>query len=365
MKITNYFISAIACLFILQGCASTKSEEITAPPQYTMTVSLKIAERNCQAIPPYKNALVFNSKYNPKEKSKSTVVAGLEKQYEASTAYINQFAFRIVKLSDSLIKNPRSGDLNCYLSLLSDWAQHSSLANSESINHVGKAVRKWTLAAISSSYLKVSLSHQSAIPPVTDQQIKAWISVLAYQVKQDYSNRKPTQINNHDYWAGWSVMASAAVLNDRVLYQWAEDVFVYAAKQIDQQGLLPNELKREKRAAAYHNYAMQPLAMLGLFVSENNPQLFNQHRDSIERLTSNLFRHALGDSVFEIKSGFVQVEDEITIKGRSAWLAPYLTYSPSQESDIKAVMALSSNFRSTRLGGDLGYLFITSNSNHK
>nr|WP_220457666.1 alginate lyase family protein [Vibrio marinisediminis] len=342
------------------GCKTSKAEKtLSTPTEYVLHNELDVSESECQYIPPYQGTLIFNSKYSPDDESKSTVVKELDEKYEESTALINEFTFHIVKLSDRIVQGGTSEELTCYLSSVSTWADQSSLTNNTEINHMGKAVKKWALASIASSYLKVSLNYSDSIPDATDKLIKNWISTLAYQVKHDYSNRKPSQINNHDYWAAWAVIASAAVLHDTDLYQWAEDVFVYASGQIDNDGFLPNELKRETRAAMYHNYAMQPLAMVGLFVFENNPELYEQHRSKIELLTENLFSHALGDDLFKQKTGLEQVDSEITIKGRTAWLAPYLTYSPSQEAQIRKVMSITSSFRSTRLGGDLEFLFLT------
>ncbi|MGF1911729.1 alginate lyase family protein [Vibrio kasasachensis] len=361
MRLIVHFTVIFALSAILTPAVSL-ANVVLDPQQYTVNKVVNSSQgSNCTLHPPFTKDLVFISKYSKSEKSKSTVVEKQAQEYIDSTKAINGFASYLAKLSDKLVKSPAPDDLTCYLSNMTNWAMNSSLSTGE-VNYVGKAVKKWSLASIASSYLKVSLNYSNSIPDTTDKQIKDWISTLAYQVKHDYSDRKPTQINNHDYWAAWAVIASAAVLHDSELYQWAEDVFVYASGQIDSEGFLPNELKRETRAAMYHNYAMQPLAMLGLFVFENNPDLYEQHRPKIELLTENLFRHALGEAIFEQKTGLVQADSDITIKGRTAWLTPYLTYSPSQEAQIKKVMSITSNFRSTRLGGDLEFLFFDSNN---
>lgn len=352
-------LSGLAVMLLTVGWTASAAQSVAIPAAYyVQTDSIRIEDTRCEYILPFQAPLVFNSKYQPSEKSKSTVDEELEARYEESTESINAFAFRIVKLSDALVTTPRSGDLNCYINLLSDWQQNSTLTSIAPINHVGKAVKKWTLAAISSSYLKVSVNHHAAIPPATDAAIKRWISTLAYQVKHDYSNRKPDQINNHDYWAAWAVMASSAVLDDRQLYNWAENLFVYATQQVDSQGFLPNELKREKRAAGYHNYAMQPLAMLGVFVAQNTPSRYLEHSGQLARLVDNLLLHALGEPVFASKTGVEQVDSDIIGKGRSAWLAPYTTYAVLQDATLPEVMQKVPHFRTTRLGGDLGFLFL-------
>ncbi|ROV60665.1 hypothetical protein EGH82_08540 [Vibrio ponticus] len=348
--------------FFVTACSTDASVvHVDVPPGYIIQMApMSSKPVPCIMVPPYQGAMNFNSKYRKNDPNKSQVDASLDKKYRQETLGINKFSSYTTKLADRLIASPAENDLRCYLANLENWAKSSSIATSKQVNYVGKAIKKWTLATVASNYLKVQTNYAAQIPSPQDEQIKSWLSKLAWQVVEDYSNRKPTQINNHDYWAAWAVMASATVLNDSELYHWALAGFVYAAEQIDANGFLPNEIKRKQRAANYHNFAMQPLAMLGLFIEQNSPAVYDAHRHQIERLTTNLFNHAMGNPVFEHQTGVEQIDANITINGRSAWLAPYLTYSSAQERQIHDVINLSDNLRSTRLGGDLGFLFYHS-----
>ncbi|WP_194436518.1 alginate lyase family protein [Vibrio fluminensis] len=351
---------------LVSACATEASiENVALPTDYFVTAApIRTKDVTCTTLPPYQGSMVFYSKYRKSDPEKSHVIASLDEKYRQDTFGINRFNSHMTKLADRLVKSPTEEDLKCYLDNLTNWSKYSSLATSKDENYVGKAVKKWALASIASNYLKVITNHSTIVDQQQDQDIKKWISILANQVTIDYSNRKASQINNHDYWAAWAVMASAAVLNDTKLYRWAEGRFVYATQQIDDRGFLPNELKRSQRAANYHNYAMQPLAMLGLFINVNNPDTFSAHRPSLELLADNLFIHATGTPIFELETGVKQVDSDITINGRSAWLAAYLTYSPAQEKQIREVIDISTNLRSTRLGGDLGFLFLHPTNHH-
>jgi hypothetical protein len=57
-------------------------------------------------------------------------------------------------------------------------------------------------------------------------------------------------------------MAASVALNRQDLFNWSVKEYRIAAGQIEADGTLPNERKRRERAAAYHNYALQPLVMI-------------------------------------------------------------------------------------------------------
>ena len=73
---------------------------------------------------------------------------------------------------------------------------------------------------------------------------------------------KTSSLNNHRYWAGMAVAASAIVSGNCDHYVWGVGALDVAAAQITPDGYLPLELDRGKRARDYHLYAMGPLMML-------------------------------------------------------------------------------------------------------
>jgi hypothetical protein len=60
-------------------------------------------------------------------------------------------------------------------------------------------------------------------------------------------------------------MAASVALNRQDLFNWSVKEYRIAARQIEADGTLPNERQRRERAAAYHNYALQPLVMIASF----------------------------------------------------------------------------------------------------
>jgi poly(beta-D-mannuronate) lyase len=96
--------------------------------------------------------------------------------------------------------------------------------------------------------------------------------------------------NNHSYWAAWSVMAASVALNRQDLFNWSVKEYRIAAGQIEADGTLPNERKRRERAAAYHNYALQPLVM-HRFAQANGVDLLPENQYALQRLANWVLQH--------------------------------------------------------------------------
>ncbi len=100
----------------------------------------------------------------------------------------------------------------------------------------------------------------------------------------DWDNLPLEKTNNHSYWAAWSVMATSIATNRRDLFDWAVKEYKVGVNQVDDQGFLPNELKRQQRALSYHNYALPPLSMIASFALVNGVDLRQENNSALKRL---------------------------------------------------------------------------------
>jgi poly(beta-D-mannuronate) lyase len=156
---------------------------------------------------------------------------------------------------------------------------------SKDFNHTGKSMRKWALGSMASVHAPEVLRLASAGRHQQESQlIEAWFSKLADQVVSDWDNLPLEKTNNHSYWAAWSVMATSIATNRRDLFDWAVKEYKVGANQVDADGFLPNELKRQQRALAYHNYALPPLAMIASFAQVNGVDLRQENNGALKRL---------------------------------------------------------------------------------
>jgi len=313
---------------------------------------------DCPAPPtPYTGSLQFRSKYEGSDKARATFNASSDQAFRDSTKDITTLERGVSKQVMQFMRDGKPTELDCTLNWLGAWADANALM-SKDFNHTGKSMRKWALGSISSSYLrlKFSESHPLQGHEAQTQKIEAWFSRMADQVVSDWSNLPLEKINNHSYWAAWSVMATSVVTNRRDLFDWSVKEFKVAANQVDDQGFLPNELKRNQRALAYHNYALPPLAMIATFAQANGVDLRPENNGALKRLGDRVLEGSKEPEEFEQKNGDKQDMTDLKVDSKYAWLEPYCTlYNCSP--DTVARKRQMEPFKTFRLGGDLTRTF--------
>lgn len=182
------------------------------------------------------------------------------------------------------------------------------------------------------------------------------VSKVAEQVVVDWSDRPESKRNNHDYWAAWSVMITSIVLNRQDLFDWANTGLRQGLAQVDNDGFLPNELKRSTRALSYHNYSIQPLVMLAVFAETNQVELTEAERLALVRLATITIEGLSSPIFFEQKTGAKQIQDGLATNYSLAWLEPYAQYFEESALFLPYLNTLRP-MKTTRLGGDLTRIF--------
>lgn len=330
---------------------------LLAPPAYYQPVTVKEGkEYTCPDFPePHTGPLIFASKYEGDGSSKSRLNKEAESRYKQGVKSIRELEDLSSKITRDFIRGAGEDARECLLDLLYAWARQDALLH-EQANPIGEAMRKWALATTGVHYLQV-MQLDSGLPPVKGrkrQVVEEWFADLADNVTGYYSNRGPEKANNHDYWAAWAVMVTAVNLQDRELYGWALDKYRQGVRQIDGQGYLPNEIKRKSRALSYQNYALQPLVMLAVF-AEANHQLLPEERQALERLAEKVVAGIGNPQLFQALTGEEQETEDLVSEWSLAWIPPWRAYfDPSIVAPLEATV---DSFKSTRLGGDLGWLF--------
>ena len=336
------------------------------PPQgyYAPVEAFKTGDfkSDCEAMPaPYTDKLEFRSKYEGSDKARSTLNVDSEKAFRDATAGITTLERGTSKRVMQFMRDGRPEQLNCTLSWLTAWANANALM-SKDFNHTGKSMRKWALGSMASSYirLKFSASQPLAQHPQQAKEIEAWFSKMADQVVSDWDNLPLEKTNNHSYWAAWSVMATSIATNRRDLFDWSVKAFKVGANQVDDQGFLPNELKRQQRALAYHNYALPPLAMIASFALVNGVDVRNENNAALKRLGERVLNGVKDPDEFKAKNGEKQDMADLKVNAKFAWLEPFCTLytCAPQVLEMKHKMQ---PFKTFRLGGDLTKVYEKNN----
>ena len=194
--------------------------------------------------------------------------------------------------------------------------------------------------------------------------IEKWFAHLAEQTVRDWSNLPLAKINNHSYWAAWSVMATAVATDRRDLFDWAVKEYKVGANQVDDQGFLPNEVKRKQRALAYHNYALTPLAMIASFAKANGVDLRSENNFALQRLGEGVLAGARDPRLFAARAGEKQDMKDLKVDSKYAWLEPWCALYQCVGDTLERKHGMQP-FDSFRLGGNLTRVYDPSAASKK
>ncbi|MHA6494148.1 mannuronate-specific alginate lyase [Pseudomonas borbori] len=340
-------------------CGTAQADRLVPPAGYYEPVRQDDGKpERCESVPPpYTDKLVFPSKYSGSDAARATLNVVADKHYRRMTGDIREMEKGVSELVFHYMRHGHREELECSLKWLSTWAEAGALLSDE-YNHTGKSMRKWALGSMASAYLKLKFSESQPLAPYKQQTevIEAWFAKLAEHTVKDWSDLPLKKINNHSYWSAWSVMATAVITDRRDLFDWAVDQYRVAANQVDEQGYLPNELKRKPRALAYHNYSLPPLTMLAAFAQANGVDVRGENDGALQRLVSRVMEGIEEPELFADKAGAEQNLEDLQKKSKFIWLEPYCTlYSCSaQTMEWKASLVPLKSFR---LGGDISAVF--------
>ncbi|WP_301594021.1 mannuronate-specific alginate lyase [Pseudomonas nitroreducens] len=351
----------IAVLGALFGESTTYAADLMPPPGYFSAVGDKGSKKDADSCPtaptPYTGSLQFTSKYKGSDSARATFNADADKEFRTQIKDITDMERGATKLITQYMRSGNKGDLDCAMGWLDAWAKAGALESSD-YNHTGKSMRKWALGSLSSSYMRLKFSSSRPLAAYSEQskEIENWFSTLGSQVVRDWSDLPLKKINNHSYWAAWSVMSTAVVTNRRDLFDWSVQEFKVAANQVDNDGYLPNELKRRQRALSYHNYSLPPLTMIAAFAQVNGVDLRQENNGALQRLANRVMQGVDDQNAFDQKTGNDQDMADLKENSKFAWLEPYCAlYSCAPKTqDWKKKME---PFNSFRLGGEVTKVF--------
>lgn len=346
---------------LLQPRCFAANDSLVAPQGFSSSIqSNQRTSSDCENAPePFTGALNFPSKYEGSGSSRDELNVDAERRYKDATSSISSFEMGIASLSSRYIQRGSDADVGCVLSWLDDWAEHGALLG-KAETHTGKSVRKWALAAISTSYLRLQQSRSAPLEKHAGERnrIEAWLRAIAVKVAAEWPVDAPiNKINNHFYWAAWSLVSTGTVLNDRAMFNQGLEIYRIFERQITADGLLPNEVGRRSRALGYHAYALAPLAMIATFAVANGEAVDTGPKSPLSRLAKTVF------DGFQAPAGFVGLvgskqEVSTNVATNFSWLEPYCSIAACDAS-MTEFLQRNRPFKSTRLGGDLTTLFGT------
>lgn len=346
---------------LVMGCANaTYPQTLKAPLGFYQRVDVKKDSQNyeCREAPlPFTEELVLKSKYTGDHSgSRSKINKAAYKSYK--TAVKNTRALETIahNYSKDFIRGYAQQSRDCFYKVLEQWADADALLHEDS-NQVGQAVRKWTNASIAAVYLLMKTADAN-LPPADKKQtdkIEGWMRKMASQIVKFYTDREPRKINNHDYWAGYSVVVTSVILQDKSLFDWSMTKFQEGLDRVRPTGFMEHEIKRGRLALKYQNYAIQPMVMLAAY-AQANKTITQKQIDQLEKAIATLVAGIEDPQVFGKVVGVEQETDGL-MKGWSlAWVPVWNACFDSRIAE-PLNSQVKGPYKSKRLGGDMTWLF--------
>ncbi|MBC3452684.1 polysaccharide lyase [Pseudomonas mosselii] len=282
--------------------------------------------------PPYTASLHLQSKYDPRDASKSTLRASPDADSERVARQIKQFVGGLIQAGKRFqnASKPQQANmaLACQDQWLEHWAQAGALLDPDASN-TGMAARKWALAAMAGAVLLTQAAADGKAPLSPAQ--RRWFNQLGEQVIREYDPRRQSTtvyFNNHDYWAAWAVAAAGMLVDRDDFIRWADGNLrrgLAQAVRSGDQAYLPLEVARSKLAANYSQYALVPLVLLGESARANGLAWSEDDQRILDQLATFAARSVLApDSLPQLKG---QRQADVA-PYKLAWLIPFLARRP-------------------------------------
>lgn len=343
--------SALLALVGAAGAATLDrpSQGLLASPFAGLTIRAPdLRPMNCPAPPaPFTGALDFPSKYEGSGKARDVLNKDAEARGKQARRPLDELEAGLSKLSDRYVHG-QAAAAACALDWMQAWASAGALLGEA--NMTGEAVRKWTLAALAFTFLKIQ--DAPGLDAQKMQSVRAWMVRIADVVIDENDARPAHKRNNHYYWAGAAVGAAGIATQNRRLLDWALANYRHSVAAIDQDGVLPLEMARRARALAYHAYALQPLVMLAEMGRVNGIDLYAERDCALCRLVKRVAAGLQDPSWFEQRAGAKQVTDD-NPDGRALIWVPVLARACPQDETLMKLKAAHQPFVGRRLGGNL------------
>ncbi|WP_018604419.1 alginate lyase family protein [Uliginosibacterium gangwonense] len=223
------------------------------------------------------------------------------KETHALTKPFEDFASQVSKLSDLYLEKDEPEAAACTITWLERWAKDRAMLGQmvRVNNDQSEYVRTWTNASAAISWNKVREQASAEQRQVID----AWLKEVSWATLGYWSAHPKSKRNNHYYWTGVGVMATAVATTDADLLKEARHIYETGLGEIQDDGELPMEMQRGIRALHYHNFAAMPLVMIAEMARKTGQDWFALREGRLDRLVARVvtglrepawFEHAAG-----------------------------------------------------------------------
>lgn len=183
--------------------------------------------------------------------------------------------------------------------------------------------RVWALSGLSVAYLNA----REEMAPERRRVIESWLDRVAAETAKDLPARRKGGGNNHLYWLGFALGASASATGNTRIWGLARDVFRESVAHIEADGALPKEMARAGMASHYHAFSITPLVMLAELAARRGEDWYPQANGALHRLAALVVKAGIEPQSLAQRSGAAQ---KPLARNNFGWLAFYARRFPGR-----------------------------------
>lgn len=313
----------------------------------SFTIGAYAAQGDCPAPPPGNPDIRAMGYYS--DAASSVIDPRLKAESDAAAKPLNDFASHVTKSADAYARTADAAAARCTLTWLDAWADSGAMLGRmvHVNNDQSDYMRQWIHGALALAYLRT----QAAATPQQRASIEPWLRKLSAANLAYWDDPKHKR-NNHYYWTGIGIMATAVAVRDDALLKTAQGIFRTGIDAIEPDGSLPMEMARKRRALHYHDYATAPLVMMAELARLRGEDWYVYRQGALERLAARVADGYRDPAWFNAQSGSVQ--ETGSPKASSGWVEFYRLRSPDPARFQS--MHDAGPFRDPRMGGNLTFM---------
>jgi poly(beta-D-mannuronate) lyase len=279
--------------------------------------------QSCPSVPPPVISLNVPRYYSDAE---GTIVdPKLYAQHEAAVEPLTEFLREVVSNADhAWTRSSPKGQAEaaeCALLWLGTWARAGAWLGTMSTKQA-EYQRKWDLAGVSMSYLKV----RRFAAPEMQQVIDPWLLKFA-DAARAYFDDPEHKRNNHWYWLGLGVGAAGLATGSQPHWEMAKGIMQDGAKDISADGTLAAELARGPRALYYHAFSVMPLVLLAELGAAKGEDWYALENGALHKLVATTTAGLVAPDTFD---DIVGERQERPVNTRAGWLQAYQKRFPDR-----------------------------------
>jgi len=322
----------------------------------TPGATLPALAQDCAPAPESVGSLAFGSRYEEGSETRSDIDAKAAEEADDAVRPIDDFLRALTEQANSVYAEgaDQSAIANCVVDQIATWAKADALSD------LGSETARLTIGSRIAGFglvLLQVLPHAEKGPET--KEIEAWLARMM-QAQMLFWEDEAAEGSKQGNLRAWSALGGATVAQitgDPVILGWSGWSVQYVVCKAEDDGSLPQEMRRGKFALQYQMHSLAALVAATLILEKQGVQIEGVCDNALDRAAAFAVKDLTNSgSASEAISGkpqsFFDGTDEI--EGFNvAWIEPYLKLAPkAYKGKLKA---LADEFRPmsySKLGGN-------------